>query len=221
MTADGLLAHLCAVPVVGIVRSSSAPEAVDRGLRLASAGVHVVEVSLSVPAALTAISQLAGRLDPSRYAVGAGTVLTARDAHDALSHGASFLISPILDLEVLALARERQVLLVPGVATPTEAVTAARAGAVLQKLFPASNWSPASLKDLLQPLPSLALIPTGGIDLRAAQGWIRAGATAVGIGTALLRLSDSELALAVATLRDLAASRSGPPGFRATEEPVP
>jgi len=221
MTADRVVAHLSAVPIVGIVRASSSPQAVDHGLRLASAGVHVVEVSLSVPAALTAISQLATRLDPSRHVVGAGTVLTARDAHEALDRGAAFLVSPILDLEVLAVARERDVLALPGVATPTEAVAAARAGAVLQKQFPASNWSPASLKDLLQPLPSLALVPTGGVDLRAAQEWIRVGARAVGLGTALLSLADSELAIAVAALRDLAAaSRVRAAGMRSTHEPV-
>ena len=220
MTADQVLAHLSAVPVVGIVRASSAPEAVERGLRLASAGVRVVEVSLNVPAALTAISKLAGRLDPSRNVVGAGTVLTPRDADGALCHGASFLMSPVLDVEVLALARERAVLLVPGAATPTEAVVAASAGAVLQKLFPASNWSPASLKDLLQPLPSLRLIPTGGVSLGAAPGWIRAGATAVGLGTALLGLPESELALAVDSLRGLAAARSETSEFRAVHEPV-
>jgi 2-dehydro-3-deoxyphosphogluconate aldolase/(4S)-4-hydroxy-2-oxoglutarate aldolase len=112
-------------------------------------------------------------------------VLDIPTAMDALAAGARFLVSPVLPQGLIGTAHSRGVPVVPGVMTPSEALAAHAQGADLIKLFPASQWSPSSIRDLLQALPQLPLVPTGGIAVDDAPEWIRAGAVAVGMGGSL------------------------------------
>jgi 2-dehydro-3-deoxyphosphogluconate aldolase/(4S)-4-hydroxy-2-oxoglutarate aldolase len=117
--------------------------------------------------------------------VGAGTILTAEEAKDAIRAGAQFLAAPTLNPEVLHVGLERDVAVIPGAFTATEIARAWQLGASLVKLFPAGPVGPAYVRDLQAPLPYVPLIPSGGVTLHNAQEFIRAGAAAIGVGSAL------------------------------------
>jgi len=159
-----------------------------------------VEVSMTTPQALDAVAALAHASDPGATLIGAGTVLGADNARDAVAAGARMLVSPILEQEVIEVAREHDVAVVPGCHTPTEMVHALRWGATAVKIFPAHTWTPAALRGLLEALPDLPCVPTGGVSPETAADWISAGALAVGIGSGLTAASDP--AAEVARLRE-------------------
>jgi 2-dehydro-3-deoxyphosphogluconate aldolase/(4S)-4-hydroxy-2-oxoglutarate aldolase len=181
MSRDDVLAMIRHERVVGIIRRDRARDAYDDARALLNAGLSIVEVSLTTPRAVDVI----GKLARDTPAIGAGTVLTVDEVERVADAGAGFVVSPILDFEVVAAARLRGLVTIPAAFTPTEMVSAVRAGADLVKVFPASTWSPAAIGDVLAALPDLPLVPTGGIGLADARDWIRAGAVAVGMGSAL------------------------------------
>jgi len=182
VTREDVVARICARRVVGVLRCTE-PERV--GTAVIEGGVDVVEVPLSMPGALAAISSLSTSF-PSAL-VGAGTVMSAADARAALDAGARFLLSPVLRPEVVAAAHAAGAVAVPGAFTPTEIDACMRAGADLVKLFPADRLTPADLRVLLAALPNARLLPTGGISAANAAEWLDAGAVAVGVGGALTR----------------------------------
>ena len=145
-------------------------------------GFRALEVTLSTPGAVELIAELAR---DTRLLVGAGTVLTVEQARAAKVAGARFLVSPVLDVEVVAEASRLGCVVMPGCATPTELWKAHRAGAPLQKLFPAPGIGPAYVRACLGPLPFLKLVPTHGIDAANARAWLDAGAFAVGFTQSL------------------------------------
>lgn len=192
--------------VIAIVRRDSAESAVRTGRSLLEAGVRCVEVSLVTPDALEAIRVLAASRPPETH-VGVGTALTEADVEAAAAAGATFVVSPVVDPDVIGLTRRLGLASFPGAATPTEAVLAARAGADAVKVFPASAWTPRVLRDVLAALPWLRTVPTGGISLDDAAGWIRAGAVAVGLGSTLTTSAGSvEPGRITGLLADLAAA---------------
>lgn len=181
--------------VVGIVRRATARQAHDDARALLAAGLSVVEISLTTPRAVDIIARLA-RDTP---AIGAGTVLFVDEVERVADAGAGFVVSPIVDFEVVAAARRRGLVVMPAALTPTEMVGAVRAGADLVKVFPASTWTPRAVRDVLAALPDLPLMPTGGIGRDDAGDWIRAGAVAVGLGSALDGITPDELGRLLAT----------------------
>jgi 2-dehydro-3-deoxyphosphogluconate aldolase/(4S)-4-hydroxy-2-oxoglutarate aldolase len=171
--------------VIAIIRAGSASAAVTSARALLDGGLRAIEISMSTPRALDAVAQL--RAEHDGALIGVGTVLDIPTAMEALAAGAQFLVSPVLPQGLIGTAHSRGAPVVPGVMTPSEALAAHAQGADLIKLFPASQWSPSSLRDLLQALPQLPLVPTGGIPLDDAAEWIRAGAVTVGMGGSLTR----------------------------------
>jgi 2-dehydro-3-deoxyphosphogluconate aldolase/(4S)-4-hydroxy-2-oxoglutarate aldolase len=171
--------------VIGIVRAPAAERARCLVAALADAGLGVVEVAMTTPGALDVVAEAA-----TTGLIGAGTVRTVAHARDAIAAGARFLVSPNLDTDVVRYAVERDIACVPGCATPTEMVTAIDAGAVAVKMFPAHLWTPAALAGMLQALPDLPCVPTGGVTAATAPDWIAAGAVAVGVGACLTRAAD-------------------------------
>jgi len=170
----------------GVIAVVRLPAAADfRGLAgaLVAGGVSVVEITLTTPGALAAIRELQ---DLPGAVVGAGTVLDEGSARDVLAAGARFVVSPTLDPAVLSRCREANVPCMPGALTPRELVEASRAGASHIKLFPASLVGPRYIREVLAPLPFLRLVPSGGVSLDNAGDWVRAGAVAVSIGSALV-----------------------------------
>jgi 2-dehydro-3-deoxyphosphogluconate aldolase / (4S)-4-hydroxy-2-oxoglutarate aldolase len=140
-------------------------------------GFRALEVTLSTPGAVELIADLA---HDTRLMIGAGTVLTVEQARAAKQAGARFLVSPVLDVEVVAEASRLGCVMIPGCATPTELWKAHRAGAPLQKLFPAPAGGPTWLRSVLAPMPFLRVIPTNGVEADNAAEWLAAGAFAVG-----------------------------------------
>lgn len=140
-------------------------------------GFRVLEVTLSTPGAVELIADLSR--DP-KLLIGAGTVLTREQARAAVQAGARFLVSPVLDLDVVAEASKLGCLMMPGCATPSELWAAHRAGAAMQKLFPAPANGPTWLRAVLAPMPFLRVIPTNGVEVENAAEWLDAGAFAIG-----------------------------------------
>jgi 2-dehydro-3-deoxyphosphogluconate aldolase / (4S)-4-hydroxy-2-oxoglutarate aldolase len=140
-------------------------------------GFRALEVTLSTPGAVEIIADLAR---DDRLLIGAGTVLTVEQARAACQAGARFLVSPVLDIEVVAEAARLGCVMIPGCATPTELWKAHRAGASLQKLFPTPAGGPTWLRSVLAPMPFLRIIPTNGVEVENASEWFAAGAFAVG-----------------------------------------
>lgn len=194
---------LADVPVVAIVRSRTG-EHLDAVVDcLVEAGIRAVEVTLPTPGALATIARAAQRYGDI-VAVGAGTV-TAIDELDAVvAAGAAFAVSPHTDSELVAEARRRGLQTLPGAQTPTEAMTAVRAGSRLVKIFPARSLGPSYVADVLAPLPDLRLVPVGGVGLADVPGYLAAGAVAVGVGSPLI--GDAVESGDTATLRDRATS---------------
>ena len=193
--------------VLGILRSADARTAVASGELLMGAGIRAVEVSLTTPSALDAIAQLREQL-PSECYLGVGTVTTPEQVCAAAAAGAQFVVSPNMDIRVIEISVELGLTSIPGSGTASEALQARSAGADLVKLFPASTWSPAAVKDLLTALPDLPLVPTGGIGLGEAVSWVRSGAVAVGLGGALVR---GEPAESTTRIKDLLAQLAEEP----------
>jgi 2-dehydro-3-deoxyphosphogluconate aldolase/(4S)-4-hydroxy-2-oxoglutarate aldolase len=152
---------------------------------LLDGGVRAFELTLDDPetTALTAIADAVRRSEGTGLLVGAGTVLTLSSAKRAIDAGAAFLVAPHLDPDIVTWAADRGIPMLPGVATPTEAVSAWRAGAAGVKVFPASALGPAFIRELRGPLPEIPLMPTGGVTVDTAAAYIEAGAVAVGLGS--------------------------------------
>lgn len=166
------------------------PDAVSPAMDAAiRAGFRICEFTLTVPSALEHIAIFARR---RKIVVGAGTVLTVEDARRAVQAGARFLVSPVVDEEVIEEAHRLGVAVMPGTHTPTEMLRAHRAGATLQKLFPAPGIGPAYIKACLGPMPFLRIVPTSGVDATNAAAYVNAGAFALGFVAPLFDAADIE-----------------------------
>jgi 2-dehydro-3-deoxyphosphogluconate aldolase/(4S)-4-hydroxy-2-oxoglutarate aldolase len=185
MTKGKVLEGILASKVIAVIRMSDASKLTAVAAALREGGVRTIEVTMTVPGAIEMIRELAGRKEPGDL-VGAGTVLDAGTASDVIAAGADFVVSPVTDMDVVKACRDAEVLIAPGAFTPTEIVTAWRAGADIVKVFPATSLGPQFFRDLRGPLPRVRLMPTGGVTLENAKDFLAAGACCVGIGTALV-----------------------------------
>ncbi|TSB18089.1 bifunctional 4-hydroxy-2-oxoglutarate aldolase/2-dehydro-3-deoxy-phosphogluconate aldolase [Streptomyces sp. NBC_01525] len=197
--------------VFAIVRSTTYDEASATADTLLSAGVTTLEISLTTPFALEAVTTLTRELGEDAV-IGAGTVLDAVSARMAVDAGARFLSSPSLDAEVIRTGHRYGVPVFPGVATPTEMVRALELGADALKVFPAADRRPSWLGEIRAALPQAPLLPAGGVSVESAPEWIAAGAVAVGLGSALSDGDrDTVAKRASALLARLAEAASGDP----------
>ncbi|MBC8072812.1 MAG: bifunctional 4-hydroxy-2-oxoglutarate aldolase/2-dehydro-3-deoxy-phosphogluconate aldolase [Deltaproteobacteria bacterium] len=186
MTPDEFVSALGRHRTTAIIRTRDAALAASAMEAAVRGGVRIVEFTLTTPGALELITEFARRdhapVDGiTRLVVGAGTVLTVAELEQAVLAGARFIVSPVLDLDIIHAANAAGVAVLPGVHTPTEMLTAHRAGAPLVKLFPAPAGGPAWLRAVLAPLPMLKVVPTQGVDLDNIVPWLDAGAWAVGL----------------------------------------
>jgi 2-dehydro-3-deoxyphosphogluconate aldolase / (4S)-4-hydroxy-2-oxoglutarate aldolase len=171
--------------VVAILRGVAEPARVVQALR--EGGIGVVEITLDSPESLETIRRLRDEPD---LVVLAGTVRTADEARAAAEAGAQACVGPALVREVLEACREAGLPAIPGAMTPTEVETAWRLGAAMVKLFPAARLGPEYVRDLLGPFAGIPLLATGGVDASNAVVFLRAGAVAVGVGSALTGAPD-------------------------------
>jgi len=171
--------------IVAIVRIGDATKVEPIVEALLKGGVTTLEVTMSVPGAVEIISKMAPTL-PKEVMFGAGTVCDVKTAKRVVKAGAKFIVSPIFKASIVKYCVEQDVACMPGCFTPTEIYAAWEAGADVVKVFPATSLGPAFFKDIKGPLPHIKLMPTGGVQLDNVGDWIRAGAVAVGVGSALM-----------------------------------
>ena len=176
--------------VVAILRGHRPQDLPATVAALVAGGIRVLEVTLNSEGAFGAIERLAEKAGEHGIVVGAGTVLDRGDARRAIDAGAGFLVMPHTDADLIAWAAERGVPSLPGAATPTEVLTAWRAGACAVKAFPASVLGPRFVTELGGPLGEIPLVPVGGVTAENASAFIGAGALAVGVGSWLTRGAD-------------------------------
>jgi len=172
--------------LIPVVRVSASQEAMEVAEALRAGGVSLIEITMTVQGAMGVIKALSGQFG-NEVVIGAGTVLDAETAKEAVLAGARFLVSPSLNLDLIHFAREAGVVVIPGAMTPTEIVTAWNAQADLVKVFPAGPvGGPEYIRAIKAPLPQIPLVPTGGVNLQNAAAFIRAGAAALGVGGELV-----------------------------------
>ena len=172
--------------MIPVVRATTADEAMRAIDAIREGGISVLEITMTVPGAVKLIEEVSKRYGKDAL-VGAGTVLDPETATACIASGAKFVVSPALNLETIACCRRLDVAVMPGALTPTEVVQAWNAGADFVKVFPAGAVGGASyLKSLKAPLPQIELVPTGGVSLKTAADFIRAGAAALGVGADLV-----------------------------------
>ena len=185
MNIPGIVGAIEQAGVVAVIRMKE-PEKLRAVIdAIGQGGIRALEVTMTVPGAIELIRQLAPTL-PSGFVLGAGTVLDPETAARVIDAGAQFIVSPVSRPSIIQAAHAHGVPAMPGCFTPTEILDAWDSGADVVKVFPATSLGPSFLKDVRGPLPHVKLMPTGGVTLDNAGDWIRAGAVAVGIGTALL-----------------------------------
>ena len=174
------------IGVIPVVRATTADEAMRAIDAIREGGISVLEITMTVPGAVKVIAAVAQRYGNDAL-VGAGTVLDPETATACIESVAQFVVSPALNLETIACCRRLGVAVMPGALTPTEVVQAWNAGADFVKVFPAGAvGGPSYLKALKAPLPQIELVPTGGVSLKTAADFIRAGAAALGVGADLV-----------------------------------
>ena len=171
--------------LVAVVRSKSAEEAVETAEAAAAGGIKFVEITFSVPGAVGVIEKLAKRRD---LRVGGGTVLSPDEAQQAIAAGAEFIVSPTLELNLVPICRAADVACISGAATPSEIISAARAGADLVKIFPADcAGGPRFVRQILGPFPDARLMVSGGVDESNVKEYAALGVTGICLGSAALR----------------------------------
>ena len=174
------------IGIIPVVRAQSAEEAMKAIDAIREGGVSLLEITMTVPGAVGVIEEVSQRYGAEAL-VGAGTVLDGETARACILAGAQFVVSPALNLETIAVCRRYGVAVMPGALTPTEVVQAWSAGADFVKVFPAGAMGGASyIKSLKAPLPQIELVPTGGVSLKTAADFIKAGASALGVGADLV-----------------------------------
>ncbi|WP_442543834.1 bifunctional 4-hydroxy-2-oxoglutarate aldolase/2-dehydro-3-deoxy-phosphogluconate aldolase [Arthrobacter sp. KN11-1C] len=169
--------------VAAVIRAKSVDDPVRLVRTLSGEGIRCVEFTFTIPSAAEIIREVASE---ASAVVGAGTILTADQAREAISAGAKFVVSPGLVPAVAAVCNEHDIPFFPGALSPTEVYNAHSMGAAAIKIFPANTAGPRYLRDLLGPFPHLALVPSGGVTPENALAFLQAGAVAVFAGSDLV-----------------------------------
>ena len=206
MKIDEVVQRVAEVGIIPVVRARSVEEASRAVEAICAGGIPVVEITMTVPDAITVIRSVAKRYG-NKVLIGAGTVTNTAQAEQCMSAGAEFLVSPGLSVAVLAAAKAKGMLAIPGALTPTELMNAQEQGATLVKIFPCGNVGGAKyLRSLRAPFPNASLIPTGGVNAANASEFIAAGAFALGVGADLVdatALREGNLEKIVSAAREL------------------
>ena len=181
--------RLEAAGIIPVLRARSAKEAMGAVEAMVAGGITVMEVTMTVPGAIDVLRDLK-RSYGDKLLLGSGTVTDGAECVATIEAGAEFVVSPSLHMDVVAETKARDKVSLPGALTPTEVITAWRAGADFVKVFPCSAMGGASyLKSLKAPFPFLRLVPTGGVTLQTAASFLEAGASALGVGADLVNVA--------------------------------
>ncbi len=185
METDEVLQRIGSCGVTAVIRLQDREILQDVCRVLIDGGVKVLEITMTVPGAISAIKELTAIFN-GQALIGAGTVMNVEDAVCVIEAGAQFVVSPIYKNEIIDTCNRMNTLVMPGCFTPTEIYSAWERGAEVIKIFPATKLGPQFIKDIHGPMKDVLLVPTGGVSLNNAAEFIRAGAYALGVGTDLL-----------------------------------
>src|SRR5262245_3255899 len=186
MTSAQVRDRILDIGIIPVVRAASTREVILAVEAVTAGGIPIVELTMTVPGAISVIAELVRTMGKDTM-VGAGTVLDPETARRCMNAGAEIIVSPGFDPATVRLVKEQDKLMMAGALTPTEVITAWRAGSDFVKIFPCGNLGgPKYIKALKGPLPQVPMIPTGGVSLETAADFIRAGAAALGIGGELI-----------------------------------
>jgi len=190
-TLNDILKH----KIVAILRGANPADVLKISEALYNGGIRILEITMNSTNPLQVIEELNAKFG-DKMVIGAGTVLDTKMAKDAVAAGAKFILSPIVDVDVIKAAKDMGVIAIPGAHTPTEIAYAYKSGGDIIKVFPST--SPAYIKDVLAPLNHIPLLPTGGINLENIKQYQLAGAVGFGMGSALvntkMQITDDYLA---------------------------
>jgi len=185
MTREEVRTRIEEIGMIPAIRVPSAEDALFAAEAVASGGIPIVELTMTVPGAMEVISDLA-RHSPATI-VGAGTVLDMETARRCVDAGVQFLTSTGFDLSIVEFALQQDLVVIPGAMTPTEVIMAWKAGSDFIKIFPCSQIGGAGyIRALKAPFPHVPLIASGGVNQQTASDFILAGAVALGIGADLI-----------------------------------
>jgi 2-dehydro-3-deoxyphosphogluconate aldolase / (4S)-4-hydroxy-2-oxoglutarate aldolase len=188
MNIEETIRRIGEVGIIPVIRAANSVEASRAVEAICAGGISIVEITMTVPDAIPLLTQVARA--KSDFLIGAGTVLTGKQAEMCIAAGAKFLVSPGLSADVIRTAAKHNVLAIPGAFTPSEVMAAKELGADVIKVFPCgSGGGPAHIKALRAPFPECRFIPTGGVNLKNAEEYFLAGAFALGIGAELADLA--------------------------------
>ena len=186
MTKQESINRLLNPGIVAVIRANSSTQLLDIAKALANGGLTGMEITMTTPNALQAITEVTRALGDKIF-MGVGSVLDAETARAAILAGAEFVVSPIYKEEIIRTANRYAKPVVSGAYTPTEALTAYENGADFVKIFPADGLGINYIKAIKAPMPQLQIIPTGGVDVNNCGDFIKAGCAAVGVGSSLLK----------------------------------
>jgi len=178
-----VIAALKETGVVAVIRVDDPSDLIDVGKALYQGGVKFIEITMTVPGALSVIEKAVNTLKKEEVYIGAGTVLDAETARLAILAGSSYIVSPVFRPEIVNTCKRYGVACMPGAVTPTEVFNAWEGGADVVKVFPANHiGGPQYFKDLKGPFPFVEIMPTGGVNRETGPAYIKAGACAFGVG---------------------------------------
>ena len=186
MSKERILASILQIGLVPIVRCDSAAQAIEAAKAIYRSGIRALEVTMTVPGAIRVLEKVADEFG-DQIVLGAGTVLDPETARACMLAGAEFFVTPSLNTKTIEICQRYSKVIMPGALTPTEVVTAWEAGADMVKIFPAGNvGGPSYIKALKAPLPQVLMVPTGGVTLENTAAFLKAGASAVAVGSDLV-----------------------------------
>lgn len=171
--------------IIATIRAREAQSLTEAATALREGGIKCVEVTMTTPGALNTLEEVSNKVEG--VLLGAGTVLDPETARLCILSGARFLVTPSLNFSVIEMAHRYDIPIIPGALTPTEILAAWERGADMVKVFPAGSLGPAYIKDLKGPFPQIKLCPTGGVNLDNLSSFLKAGASCVGVGGALVK----------------------------------
>jgi len=171
--------------IIAIIRAQEAQSLTEAVTALREGGINCIEVTMTTPGALKLLEEVSGKVEGVLF--GAGTVLDPETARLCILNGAQFLVTPSLNFPVMEMAHRYDIPIIPGALTPTEILSAWEKGADVVKVFPAGSLGPGYIKELKGPFPQIKLCPTGGVNLDNLSAFLKAGASCVGVGGALVK----------------------------------
>ncbi len=182
---DVVVARLIKACLIAVIRTSKAEQVMPVCEALLAGGITALEITLTTPKAIELIGEGCHKF-ADRALIGAGSVLDGESCRAVIQVGAQFVVSPISKPAIAQVAHEQNRPVMLGAYTPTEAQLAYEMGADFIKLFPADKLGPSYIKALRAPMPHLRIVPTGGVDLKTAADFLKAGCPALGVGSSLV-----------------------------------